>query len=72
MSAVTVTLIGDPAGQGRPRFTRNGVAYTPGKTRNAERLLGEWFQFSERINHFVEMLRGGTDLRRALRKLRYE
>jgi hypothetical protein len=35
----------------------------------AERQLGEWFQFSGRIEHFVEMLRGGVDIRRALRNL---
>jgi Holliday junction resolvase RusA-like endonuclease len=43
MNTVTVELIGDPAGQGRPRFTRNGVAYTPTGTRNTTatmRLLG--------------------------------
>jgi Holliday junction resolvase RusA-like endonuclease len=36
---VTITVLGNPASKGRPRFTRQGVAYTPTETRrNAETL----------------------------------
>lgn len=31
---VTIFLLGDPVAVGRPRFTRAGIAYTPGKTRD--------------------------------------
>lgn len=32
----TFTVEGEPVGKGRPRFTRNGQAYTPKKTRDYE------------------------------------
>src|SRR5262245_62043215 len=34
-SAITITLRGEPTAVGRPRFGRNGVAYTPLRTRNS-------------------------------------
>lgn len=33
---VTIVVRGNPVGKGRPRFTRNGHAYTPEKTRGYE------------------------------------
>jgi Holliday junction resolvase RusA-like endonuclease len=37
---VTIVLLGEPVGQGRPRFVRkSGVAYTPEKTRNISAAL---------------------------------
>jgi Holliday junction resolvase RusA-like endonuclease len=35
VNSVVITLRGEPTPVGRPRFTRNGVAYTPAKTRNS-------------------------------------
>src|SRR5262245_23461741 len=35
MDPITITLRGEPTAVGRPRFTGNGVAYTPSKTRNS-------------------------------------
>ena len=35
---------GEPVGKGRPRFTRNGHAYTPAKTANYETLIQLAFQ----------------------------
>jgi Holliday junction resolvase RusA-like endonuclease len=34
-----ITLVGEPKGKGRPRFTRLGRAYTPAKTRSYEAAL---------------------------------
>ena len=33
---VEIEVSGQPQGKGRPRFTRNGRAYTPDKTREYE------------------------------------
>jgi Holliday junction resolvase RusA-like endonuclease len=35
LNSITIVLRGEPTAVGRPRFTRNGVAYTPQKTRYA-------------------------------------
>lgn len=44
MSAVTLTIPGEPCGKGRPRFVRaTGHAYTPTKTVNAETQIRERF-----------------------------
>jgi Holliday junction resolvase RusA-like endonuclease len=34
-----MTVPGDPIPKGRPRFTRSGHAYTPARTRNAEKAI---------------------------------
>lgn len=36
---ITVTVPGDPVAKGRPRFTRTGRSYTPGKTKKFENLV---------------------------------
>lgn len=36
----TVEILIDPVGKGRPRFTRDGHAYTPAKTRSFEERVG--------------------------------
>ncbi len=36
---VKFTVLGEPAGKGRPRFTQQGRAYTPEKTVNYETLV---------------------------------
>ena len=36
---IDVWMIGQPIGKGRPRFTRQGRAYTPTKTRDYEKRL---------------------------------
>lgn len=41
----TLTLPGKPVAKGRPKFTKTGHAYTPGKTRGAEAVLREAFQW---------------------------
>ena len=33
--SVTIVLRGEPTAVRRPRFAKNGVAYTPAKTRNS-------------------------------------
>jgi Holliday junction resolvase RusA-like endonuclease len=38
---ITVILLGEPRGKGRPRFTRNGHPYTPAKTRAYEREMAQ-------------------------------
>jgi Holliday junction resolvase RusA-like endonuclease len=39
MSSIIVELAGEPKGKGRPRFTRNGIAFTPAATRKHEAAL---------------------------------
>ena len=39
MDRVAFTVPGAPQGKARPRFTRTGIAYTPGKTRAYEALV---------------------------------
>jgi Holliday junction resolvase RusA-like endonuclease len=39
MRQITFKVPGKPTGKGRPRFTRNGRAYTPNKTRAYESLV---------------------------------
>ena len=63
ISVLTFTLIGTPTAKGRPRFNpRTGRAYTPAKTRAAERdLLTAWRAAAgDRAPHtgpvFVEMV----------------
>lgn len=34
-----ITIPGDPVAKGRPRFTRTGQSYTPGKTKQFENLV---------------------------------
>jgi Holliday junction resolvase RusA-like endonuclease len=36
---ITIELVGEPKGKGRPRFTRGGIAYTPAETRKHEAAL---------------------------------
>ena len=36
---VKFTILGEPAGKGRPRFTREGRTYTPEKTVSYENLV---------------------------------
>lgn len=38
---ISIFIPGTPQGKGRPRFTRDGHAYTPGKTREYEELV-QW------------------------------
>ena len=44
MTVLNITVLGDPVGKGRPRFTRAGFAYTPAKTANYENLVLVSFQ----------------------------
>jgi Holliday junction resolvase RusA-like endonuclease len=37
--SIIIELAGEPRGKGRPRFTANGIAYTPPKTRAHEAAL---------------------------------
>ncbi len=37
--SIIVELAGEPKGKGRPRFTRNGIAFTPATTRRYEAAL---------------------------------
>ena len=37
------TVYGEPRGKGRPRFTRNGQAYTPAETAQYERMVRTMF-----------------------------
>ena len=39
MTYLEFTVDGEPVGKGRPRFTRNGHAYTPEKTADYEQLV---------------------------------
>ena len=39
MNTYELTVAGPPVGKGRPRFTKAGIAYTPGKTANYENLI---------------------------------
>lgn len=39
MTYIEFTVDGEPVGKGRPRFTRNGHAYTPEKTADYEQLV---------------------------------
>jgi Holliday junction resolvase RusA-like endonuclease len=39
MTPIVIELPGEPKGKGRPRFTRNGVTFTPPKTRSYEASL---------------------------------
>lgn len=41
---VEFTVYGEPASKERPRFSRSGHAYTPAKTREAEKTVLEAFQ----------------------------
>lgn len=36
---IRITVPGDPVAKGRPRFTRTGRSYTPGKTKQFENLV---------------------------------
>ena len=36
---ISFTIVGEPCAKGRPRFTRSGHTYTPGKTANFEMLV---------------------------------
>lgn len=36
---IKITVPGDPVAKGRPRFTRTGRSYTPGKTKQFENLV---------------------------------
>jgi Holliday junction resolvase RusA-like endonuclease len=36
---IRIELVGTPVAKGRPKFTKTGHAYTPGKTRNYETVL---------------------------------
>jgi Holliday junction resolvase RusA-like endonuclease len=38
---VTIVVMGAPVGKGRPRFTRDGHAYTPDKTRSYEQSVAK-------------------------------
>ena len=42
METRKITIPIDPVGKGRPRFTRNGHAYTPAKTVAAELIIGTY------------------------------
>ena len=44
MRTVEFTVSGDPVPKGRPRMSRAGHAYTPEKTRKAERIIAEAFK----------------------------
>lgn len=37
--SISFSVPGEPAGKGRPRFTRTGHPYTPGKTESYESLV---------------------------------
>ncbi len=41
---MTFTIEGQPQGKGRPRFTKNGHAFTPQATRDYENLIAESFK----------------------------
>jgi len=43
---VTFVIPGRPKSKGRPRFTRQGHAYTPKTTRNAERTVVDLFELA--------------------------
>lgn len=40
--ALHIVVPGQPVGKGRPRFTRQGRAYTPAKTKVYEQLIGNF------------------------------
>lgn len=44
MTYLEFTVDGEPVGKGRPRFTRNGHAYTPEKTADYEQLVKLYFR----------------------------
>ena len=44
MTYIEFTVDGEPVGKGRPRFTRNGHAYTPEKTADYEQLVKLYFR----------------------------
>ena len=46
---IRLIIKGEPVPKGRPRFTRRGFAYTPKKTRDAERMF-----LSQAIKHAPE------------------
>ena len=39
-----LTILTDPKGKGRPRFTRNGRPYTPASTRDYERIIRDAYR----------------------------
>ena len=39
MTCIRFSVPGEPVGKGRPRFTKNGHAYTPDKTRSYEAIV---------------------------------
>ena len=41
---MTFTIEGQPQGKGRPRFTKNGHAFTPQATKDYENLIAESFK----------------------------
>ena len=44
MTYLEFTVDGEPVGKGRPRFTRNGHAYTTEKTADYEQLVKLYFR----------------------------
>jgi Holliday junction resolvase RusA-like endonuclease len=56
---ITYTLPIDPVAKGRPRFTRQGHAYTPARTRHFERevaLLSKYFAPKEPLRGPIELV----------------
>lgn len=41
---IKFTIPGEPAGKGRPKFTKNGHTYTPGKTVSYENMVKLFFR----------------------------
>lgn len=52
LKGVTFTVIGEPCGKGRPRFTATGSPYTPAKTTNYEALVKVMYQDAAKGQRF--------------------
>ncbi len=54
MRTVEFTVSGDPVPKGRPRMTSRGHAYTPERTRKAERLIADAFRMLK-VKPFIDV-----------------
>lgn len=57
MKQVVFFIKGEPVGKGRPRFTKQGHAYTPDKTRDYESLVGLSYRKKARGYKFTSPVR---------------
>lgn len=57
MRKIVFLVAGEPVGKGRPRFTKQGHAYTPDKTRDYEKTVGLCYQVRADGHKFTSPVR---------------